>query len=265
MLIDSHAHLNFPELSETEVVLARAKDAGVETIINIGTSLEDSRTGIGIAQKFSNVYTAVGIHPNDSIDNTVDTVDWNEFEELAKSPKVVAIGECGLDYSSIKDPLLSTEYSKETERQKKLFLKQIEIANKLGLPLSIHVRDAYEDMLEIALKIKTAAVFHCMSGAPDYLISLVHLSPNFYFSFAGNVTFKNAHNIRELAKLVPLDRLLVETDSPFLTPEPHRGSRNEPANVKIVAEKLAEVKNISLDELAKVTSENCRRLFNLKS
>lgn len=263
MLIDTHAHLNFPELTETQAVLDRAKDAGVNTIINIGTNLDDSALGIEIAGKFPNVYTTVGIHPNDDTNITVDSTDWDKFEELAKQPKVVAIGECGLDYSR----LPSIDYrlqQDEKERQRKLFLKQIEIAQKLNFPVSIHVRDAYDDMLEIAKTINVPAVFHCMSGTPDCLSSLLRLSPDFYFSFAGNITFKNADSIRQLAKLVPLDKLLIETDSPFLSPEPHRGKINEPANVKIVAEKLAEIKEqLSFEEVSKTTSENAKRLFSL--
>ena len=273
MIIDSHAHLNFPELEETEKVLARAKDVGVETIINIGTSIADSQLGIEIASKFPNVYTTVGIHPNDSVNSTVESIDWKQFEDLAKLPKVVAIGECGLDYSRFTQTktddrsYLFEETEKERLRQKRLFRKQIEIAQKLQLPLSIHVRDAYDDMITLAGNIQTNAVFHCFSGTPKYLNSLLQLQLklklNFYFSFAGNITFKNAESIRDLAKLVPLDRILVETDCPFLAPEPHRGSRNVPANVRIVAEKLAEVREINFEEIAKITTANSRKLFQL--
>lgn len=264
MLIDTHAHLNFPELADTKAVLNRAHLAGVEIIINIGTNLEDSEKGIEIASKFPNVYTTVGIHPNDDNKVTVESVDWEKFEQLAKQPKVVAVGECGLDYSR----LPSADYrlqQDEKERQKKLFLKQIELSLELKLPLSVHVRDAYDDMVEVARTLKTPAVFHCMSGTPEYLNSLLSLGDNFYFSFAGNVTFNNADNIRELAKLVPLDKLLVETDCPFLAPEPHRGQTNEPANVRIVAERLAEIKDICLEELAQITSRNTAKIFNLNS
>ena len=262
MLIDTHAHLNFPELAETEAILTRAKDGGVETFINIGTSLADSQLGIDIASKFSNVYATVGIHPDDSIGTSAESIDWGKFEELAKRPKVVAIGECGLDYSSIQYSVSSIEYTNETKRQKGLFLKQLELAQKLRLPLSIHVRDAYEDMLEIATQIKVPTVFHCFSGTISYLESLL-TNPNFYFSFAGNITFKNAESIRDLAKLVPLDKILVETDCPFLAPEPHRGKTNEPVNVKIVAEKLAEVKEIGFEELSEITTQNAKKLFQI--
>lgn len=244
MLVDSHAHLNFPELlADIDGVLVRAKEAGVEKIINIGTSLADSRLAIELAQKYPGIWATVGIHPNDDPMATVDSVDWEEFARLARQPKVVAIGETGLDFSR----------SQDKERQVKLFEKQIEIAEQLDLPLSIHVRDGWEEIKNIDLS-KSRGVFHCYSGPAEFL-------PNFYISFAGNVTFKNAAGLRELAAAVPLDRLLVETDCPFLSPEPLRGSRNEPANVKIVASVLAEVKKVSLAELANQTSANAVKLF----
>ncbi len=254
MLVDSHAHLNFPELMvDIDRVLARAKEAGVEKIINIGTSLADSKVAIDLAQKYDGLYATVGIHPNDDTGSIVDNVDWVEFERLVKMPKVVAIGECGLDYSRITNDQLPIS-NVEKERQWKLFEKQAEIAQKLDLPLSIHIRDAWEDIKNIDLS-KNRGVFHCYSGTAE-------IPANFYVSFAGNITFKNAGGLRELAKLVPLDRLLVETDCPFLTPEPHRGSRNEPANVKITATILAEIKNISLEELGKITTQNAANLFH---
>lgn len=247
MLIDSHAHLNFGELlTDIEGVLDRAKVAGVEKIINIGTSLEDSKVAIELAQKYENLYATVGIHP----ENTC--ADWNEFERLAKSPKVVAIGECGLDYFKIQDLRLKTQ---EITRQKIIFEKQIEIAKKLNLPLVIHMRDSQEEMAKIDLT-NNRGVFHCFSGG-------IEVQSNFYISFAGNITFKNAHNLREIAKLVPLEKLLVETDCPFLAPDPLRGSRNEPENVKITVSKLAELNNISLDELSGVTSANAINLFKI--
>lgn len=238
MLIDSHAHLNFPELLEDiDGVLARAKEAGVEKIINIGTNLEDSRVAIKLAEKYDNLYATVGIHPENA------GADWNEFERLAKNPKVVAIGECGLD-NKVGLP-----------NQKEVFVQQIEIAKKLDLPLVIHVRDAWEEIKNIDLS-KNRGVFHCYSGPAKF-------PQNFYVSFAGNVTFKKAENLRELARLVPIERLLVETDCPFLAPEPLRGSRNEPANVRITAQQLAEIKNVSLEELSGVTTGNATKLFNL--
>lgn len=238
MLVDSHAHIS--EFAP-----------GVDKIINIGTSLEDSDKAIVLAQKYPNIFASVGIHPNDDPTATVDNIDWEKFETLAKSPKVVAIGETGLDFSKTTD----------RDRQQKLFEKQIGIAEKLNLPLSIHIRDAYDDLMKTSLPGR--GVFHCFSGNQQYLEFILIKLPDFYISFAGNVTFKNAKDLQELAKLVPLDRLLVETDSPYLSPEPLRGMQNVPANVKITAQKLAELKNISFEKLAEITTQNAEKLFKI--
>jgi TatD DNase family protein len=261
MLIDSHAHLNFSDYFNLDEVILRAKENGVEKIVNIGTSIEDSKLAIELAHKYENLFATVGIHPNDDPTTTVESINWLEFESLANQPKVVAIGECGLDYSRLQTTDNRLQQG-EKARQKALLRKQIEIAQRLDLPVCLHVRDAYEDMLEIAKNIKINALFHCFSGATEYLNALL-TSPGFYFSFAGNVTFRNAQNIRDLAKLVPLDKLLIETDCPFLAPEPFRGKRNEPANVKIVAEKIAEIKGLTFDEISKSTTDNTHRLLRL--
>lgn len=242
MLVDSHAHVNFPELlTDIDGVVVRAKEAGVEKIINIGASMEDSAEAVKLAQKYDTMWATVGIHPENSC------ADWNEFEKLAKSSRVVAIGECGLDNKV------------GLSNQKEVFLRQIKIARKLDLPLVIHIRDAQEDLMKMDLA-ESRGVFHCFSGDRKYLDFVLGLN-NFYISFAGNVTFKNAKELQELAKLVPLDKLLVETDCPYLAPEPLRGSRNEPANVKITATVLAKIKNVTLEELAQKTTENCQKLF----
>jgi len=263
MLIDSHAHLNFPELmADIEGVLARARKAGVEKIINIGTNLEDSKIAIDLAQKYDNLYATVGIHPDSP---SPSATDWSELEKLAKNPKVVAIGECGLDYSRIKYDVSSIKYHNETERQRRHFQKQIEIAKNLELPMSIHIRDAQNDLMAILdaarMTGRAKGVFHCFSGDQKYLEFV--LEQGFFVSFAGNVTFKNAQNLRDLAKATPLDRLLLETDCPYLSPEPLRGSQNEPANVKITVAKLAEIKNMSLDHISSIILDNTRRLFNI--
>lgn len=238
MLVDSHAHIE-------------SFAPGVDKIINIGTSLEDSEKAIGLAQKYPNIYASVGIHPNDDPTATVDNIDWEKFKKLAKSPKVVAIGETGLDFSKTTD----------RDRQQKLFVKQIAIAEKFNLPLSIHIRDAYDELMNTSLP--GHGVFHCFSGSQEYLNFILEKLPDFYISFAGNVTFKNAKPLQELAKMVPLDRLLVETDSPYLTPEPFRGSLNVPANVKITAQKLAEIKGVSFEELSEITAKNAEILFKI--
>ncbi|MCL4390526.1 MAG: TatD family hydrolase [Patescibacteria group bacterium] len=244
MLIDSHCHLTKKFCPDVDQTLAQAKDAGVEKIITIGTTLEDSQEGIEIAQNHDGVYAAVGIHPEESCAN------WGKFEQLAQMPRVAAIGECGLDYKV------------GLPGQKEIFEKQIGIARKLNLPLSIHIRDAQDDLMKMDLA-GTRGVFHCFSGDERYLNFILTKLPDFYISFAGNVTFKNASGLQQLAKLVPLERLLVETDSPFLAPHPLRGSQNTPANVKITVQFLADLKSISLEELSKITSKNAQILFGI--
>lgn len=255
-LIDSHAHLNFSDFGQDlNEVITQSQEAGVSKIINIGTSLTDSQETIDLAAKYPFMYASVGIHPNDNPEETLDSIDWEKLEHLAKQPKVVAIGECGLDFSRSKDP----------ERQIPLFRRQIELATKLNLPLSIHLRDAQNELMtELGGELKDGrGVFHCFSGDQQYLDFVLKELPGFSCSFAGNLTYKSASNLRELAKQVPLERLLVETDCPFLTPEPIRGSRNLPANVKITAQTLAELKGVPVETIAEVTSQNATTLFNL--
>jgi TatD DNase family protein len=237
----------------------------VEKVINIGTSMADAQEVVGLAGKHEFMFAAVGLHPNDDSKITVANIDWEEFEKLASQPKVVAIGECGLDYSRIPYDVLSITDTQEKDRQKKLFSKQIEIAQKLDLPLSIHLREAQEDLVsQFGESLHDlSGVFHCFSGDQQYLNFIINSLPNFNISFAGNITFKNAQPLRELIKSVPLDRLLLETDCPFLTPEPNRGKRNEPANVQLTAQTLADVKGLSFEEIAKITTENACALFKL--
>lgn len=224
MFIDTHTHIIEPA-------------NGVDKIILVGTDLEDSQKAILTAQKHENVFATVGIHPEYAAQN----IDWDRFEELLKQPKVVAIGECGLDYHQNYDPA-----------QRQVFEKQLEIARKFDLPLSIHIRDAWEELKNIDLS-KNRGVFHCYSGD-------VNILKNFYVSFAGNVTFGSAKELQELAKNISLEKILLETDSPYLSPI--RGEQNFPENVKIIAQYLAKSKDVSLEEISKVTSENARKLFN---
>lgn len=226
MFIDTHTHIISPA-------------DGVDKIILVGTDLDDSQKAILIAQQHENVFATVGIHPQ----NTCS--DWERFEELVKQPKVVGIGECGLDYHQNYDPA-----------QKQIFEKQLEIARKYDLPLSIHIRDAWEETKGILDSARmTRGVLHCYSGPPE-------IPKNFYVSFAGNVTFNNAKELQELAKNIPLEKILLETDSPYLAPEPVRGTQNFPENVKIIAQFLAKLKNVRLEEVAKITTENANKLFN---
>ena len=237
MIIDSHCHLTKNFFENPAEIIENAKRAGVEKLICIGTTLADSQEAIDLAQKFDNVFATVGIHPEENCGN------WEAFEKLITKPKVVGIGETGLD-NKIGKP-----------GQKEVFEKQILLAKKYNKPLVIHVRDAWADIKKINLS-GCRGVFHCYSGPAE-------IPNNFYVSFAGNVTFRNAKELQSLAKNIPLEKILLETDSPFLAPDPLRGSKNEPKNVKIIAEYLAKLKNISFEEISKITSNNTLKLFNL--
>lgn len=247
MLIDSHAHLNFPELS------GKVYFPNVSKIVVVGTSLLDSKKSIELSNAHKHLFPTVGIHPNDDPQATALNTDWGGFEKMAK--ECVAIGECGLDYSREKD----------SERQIKLLERQIDISEKTFLPLVLHVRDAQDDLIRFFghRLAKLRGVFHCFSGDENYLYTILKLMPNFFISFAGNITFKNAQDLRKSAELTPLDRMLVETDSPFLSPEPFRGKLNSPENVKIVAEKIAEIKRVSFEVVSDMTTKNAERLLRI--
>jgi TatD DNase family protein len=254
MLVDSHCHLDFPDLaSQREAVLARAKAAGVGLTVTISTRVRRIEEVLGIAEAHGQVYCSVGTHPHHAAEEPEVTVD--ELVGLASHPKVVAIGEAGLDYHYDNSPRAD---------QEKGFRTHIDAARKTGLPLVIHARDADDDVARI-LEEQTAQgtfpfVLHCFTGGAD--LARRGLALGGYVSFSGVVTFKNSEALRDIARGVPLDRLLVETDAPYLAPEPLRGRTNEPANVVHTARRLAEVKGVSEDELARATTENFFRLFS---
>lgn len=251
-LTDSHAHLDFYGSDQViEEVVARAKENGITRIITVADKLESSYRAVEIAKKYEGVYAAIGVHPHEAKSVNPDTI--KELKKLAKEPEVVAIGEIGLDY-----------YKNHSPRtvQQKVFAQQLELAIGLNLPVIIHDRDADEDMLKIVTKHRPKrGVFHCFSG--DIALAQTVLAMNFYISIAGSVTFKNAGGLTEIAKFVPLTKLLIETDSPYLTPQPHRGRKNEPAYVRFVAEKIAELKGISLSAVSASTQENVSLLFSI--
>ncbi len=251
LFIDTHAHLDFDLYDkDREIVIQHAIKNGVAAIITIGVDLETSKKAIEIAEKYAMVFAAVGIHPTEC-ENVPDR-DFDMIEELARHEKVVAIGEVGLDYYHMRAP---------KEVQKNAFVYQAHLAGKLDLPLIIHNRDSHEDMYEL-IKTKNIAdkggVMHSFSGDLAFLQKI--LLTDLYISFTGNVTFKNS-KLTPLVEQVPLERLLLETDSPFLTPVPLRGKRNEPGFVIYTAQKIAEIKKISMEELGKITTENALRLF----
>lgn len=262
-MIDTHCHLNFAKFeNDFNTVIKRATDAGVEIIINAGTSIESSKKAVELAQKYENLYAIVGIHPHHA--DKLEKGWENEIDKLAKQPKVLAIGEVGIDYFSYKsndivDPKL----------QKEVFIKQIEIAHDNNLPLQIHGRHAAEDIIETLTSYKNLlldkpGMFHCFAGDKDYLKNTLDLG--FYIGFDGNITYEGlapGENtvLSDLVMQVPLDRLVIETDAPYLTPEPHRGSRNEPSYAIITADSIAKIKDVSFDEVNNVTTENAHKIF----
>ena len=241
--------------SDRPGVIKRATDAGVSHLITIGTDIEDSRKAIAIAEEHVNIFAAVGIHPHDvkdisDIDNISETI-----KKLASNKKVVALGETGLDYHYMHSP---------AKLQQEHFRLEINVAKSMGIPVIVHSREAKEDTLQILKEEytgSTGGVLHCFSG--DMEMAEKAMEMGLYISFSGVITFKNARNILDIVKAVPLNRILIETDSPFLSPVPHRGRRNEPAYVKLVAEKIAEVKDISLEELGSAVMSNASKLFKI--
>jgi TatD DNase family protein len=254
MFFDTHAHLNAEQYSEdlTEVI-DRALETGVSNIVVVGFDRPTIERAMELIEQYHFMYASVGWHPVDAIDMTDEDLLW--IEELSKHPKVVALGEMGLDYHWDKSP---------KDIQKEVFRKQIQLAKKVKLPIIIHNREATADIVEI-LKEENAqevgGIMHCFSGSPETAKECVDM--NFYISLGGPVTFKNAKKPKEVAEVIPMDRLLIETDCPYLAPHPFRGKRNEPGYVKLVAEQIAEIKGMSLEEVAEKTTANAKKLFGI--
>ena len=254
MVIDTHCHLDFDEFNTDRIdVIKRAKEAGIEYIINVGSSPAGSRKTVELASLHNDIFASVGIHPHHADDVTEDT--FVEMKKLAAKEKVVAIGEVGLDYfKSLSSP----------EKQKELFVKFIGLSKELRLPLVIHNRDAHQDTLDILKKtcsLPVRGVMHCFSGDSKVLTKVLDMG--LFVSFTCNLTFKNARRLREIAKNVPPDRLLLETDAPFLAPQVKRGKRNEPAYITELRDILSELLNLPKDEIERITTENAKRLFGI--
>jgi len=265
-MIDVHCHLNFHSFEKDyDEVIKSALQAGVTKVINVGTKIDLSKKAVELADKYENLYAIVGVHPHHA--DKLEKGWENQLEQLAKNAKkVVGIGECGMDYykyksNDIVDPIL----------QRRIFIQQIELAYKLKLPLQIHNRHAGKDIIDILINHKSyllnpPGMFHCMSGDIDLLKKVLNLG--FYVGFDGNVTYRGIAvgetiDLKDLVKYAPLDRIVTETDSPFLTPEPHRGSRNMPEYVIITARFLAKLKGCSFDTLRDETTKNARYIFKL--
>lgn len=267
-MIDVHCHLNFHSYEkDVDEVIQKAFDAGVEKIINVGTKHDSSQLAVDLAQKYDQLYAIVGVHPHHADKHDLSS-DWvKELETIAKQPKVVAIGEIGLDYFRYQSNGVV-----DVALQKEVFEAQIMLANKLKLPLQIHNRHAGKDVLEILRHHKNylqpiPGMFHCFAGDMDVLKGVLDLG--FYVGFDGNSTYKGLApgetvELSELARNTPMDRIVTETDSPFLTPEPHRGTRNMPAYVIIVGEFLAKVKGVTFAEMERQTVANAKKLFALE-
>jgi TatD DNase family protein len=255
MLIDSHCHIDDTRFdADREVMMTRARAEGIEHFVTIGCDLETSRAAVALAEGHPFVSATVGVHPHEV--KLIQEPWYDQLRLLARSVRVVAYGEIGLDYHYDHSP---------RDVQRIRFREQIQLARELKLPIVIHTREAQEDTIMILKEEKASelgGVFHCFSG--DAWLAKDALDLGFYLSFSGVITFQNAVMLREIVKTVPLDRILVETDSPYLTPAPYRGKRNEPAYVRQVAEKIAEIHGVGVEKVGEVTSENTRRIFHIK-
>jgi TatD DNase family protein len=282
MLIDTHAHLDYPDFAEDfDAVLDRAREAGVERIITIGTGIESSRRAVALAEKHAGVYAVVGVHPTNVQNEPEDFVE--ALRELARHPKVAAIGETGLDYHHLPsetqaqsspamaalqaetpaDVAASVMDGAYRDAQADAFRMQLDLAVELGLNVVIHQRDAWDDTIAILAPYagKLRGVFHCFGNRPDQAAEI--LAQGHLVSFTGIVTFKNAALVRETVASLPEGRFMVETDCPYLAPTPHRGKRCEPWHTRLVAEKIAEIRGLRLEDLAEQTTRTAEAFFRL--
>lgn len=254
MLIDTHAHLDSNKFRKDQYeVITRAAEAGVEYIFNIGADLESSKISVNLSKKYSQIYAAIGVHPHNAKEVTSENL--RELHHMTKDEKVRAIGEIGLDYHYDFSP---------RDIQKRVFRAQLRLAQELKMPVIIHSREADTDTLQILKEEeveKVGGIMHCFAG--DMKMAEECLKLNLKLSFGGVITFKKARITQEVVREIPLEQLLIETDAPYLTPIPHRGKRNEPAYVRIVAEKMAELKGISFEEVARVTSNTAKMIFQI--
>ncbi len=251
-LIDSHSHINLKDFKEDmDDVLKRVKE-NLEFIINIGYDLRTSRESSKLSKDNENIYSTIGVHPHDA--STYNTLVEEEFEKMIlENDKIAAIGEIGLDYYRDLSP---------RDIQKEVFERQLTLAEKLKKPVVIHCRDAYKDTIDILKKYKNIeGIMHSYAGSYE---TAEIIMDRFYFSFSGPVTFKNASTLKEVVKKMPLNKILVETDCPYLTPEPYRGKRNEPSYVEYVAKEIARIKGVTFEEIVRITNENTKKAFKIR-
>lgn len=253
ILIDTHSHIDMQDFEDLDSVISNAKSSGVENIIIPSVDRTSFEKVIEISNKYDGIYCALGIHPTEA--QKAQNEDFEKMLELSSNKKVVAVGECGLDYYWDKTFI---------NEQKEAFLKQIEIAKSLKKPIIVHEREAHKDSYDLLtqnIKDEIPVIMHCFSGSLEFAQDCI--KKGFYIALGGVVTFKNAKKVHEIAQKIPLKNLLLETDAPYLTPEPYRGKRNEPAYVKFVAEKIADLRGISFDEVAGTTTKNARKVFGI--
>lgn len=251
-LIDTHAHLDYEGLADNlDGIIGNAIDAGIEKVIVPGVELAGLPQIIEIIEKYDNVFGAVAVHPSEAKDWQDSNLD--ELREYARHEKIVAIGETGLDYYHDKSFI---------DTQKQAFRAHLQLAREMNLPVMIHDREAHADTIAILKEFPDVkGVMHCFSGSVEFAMECINIG--YYIALGGTVTFKNAHKPKEVAAKVPLDRLLLETDAPFLAPHPYRGQTNEPAYIKLIAEEIARLRGITLEELASATSANAEQLFKI--
>lgn len=254
MLFDTHVHLNSKMYKEDlEEVICRAIETGVTRMAVVGFDAPSNQHAIELAEQYACIYAVVGIHPSDA--RSVTDASWPLLREQLKHPKVVALGECGFDYYH------DTSFN---DVQRAVFKKQLRLAKELRLPIVVHMRDSVADTYELLCEhgVGLSGVIHCYSG--DVRMMYQFLDLGFYIGLDGPVTFKNAHTVHEVAKAVPIDKLVIETDGPYLTPVPYRGKRNEPAYLSYIAEKIAVLKGMSYEEVCEMTTENGLKLYQMK-
>ena len=255
-IIDTHCHLDHKNyLEDIDEVITKAKEQGIEKVLIPGADLDDLPRAIELCEKYDDLYFAVGVHPYD-----IDNFHMELFEKYVIHPKCLAIGECGLDYFRL--PENEEEKSQNIKKQKEVFIAQIEFAKKVKKPLIVHIRDASNDSKQILLDNNAGdvgGVLHCFNADEQLLVLSKH---NFYFGIGGVLTFKNARKLVQVLPKIPKEKLVVETDAPYLTPHPHRGARNEPKYTSLVVEKISELLEMDYDEVCDLTTKNANKLFN---
>lgn len=252
MLFDSHAHLDDPQFDlDRQDVIGQLKEHGVGFVVDVGADLSSSKTAIALAEQYDFIYAAAGVHPQETAEMTVQKLD--ELRSLLLHPKCVALGEIGLDYHYQENP--------PKQIQQDWLEKQVQLAEQMNKPVIIHDREAHEDCFHILKRHSVRGVFHCFSGSAEFAKEL--LKAGYYISFTGVVTFQNAKKAVEAVKAVPLDRLMIETDCPYMAPVPNRGKRNEPAYVRYTAEKIAQIKEIDVETVIEKTTQNAMTFYGI--